>query len=154
MERKKAQAWGFDLVVGMIIFIVGILSFYLYTTNLPGASEETIQQLQQDGELVADSLMSGGSPEDWTISTVVRIGLLSDGRINQTKFDDFELLANSNYDYTRSLFRVRNDYFVYLDSDVASGIGLNSDGATNLVKITRAVVYNQSVTTLNVHAWN
>jgi len=45
MEMKKAQAWGFDLVVGMIIFVVGILSFYLYTTNLPGASEETVQHL-------------------------------------------------------------------------------------------------------------
>ncbi|MFH1290068.1 MAG: hypothetical protein ABIH92_01530 [Nanoarchaeota archaeon] len=151
---KKAQAWGFDLVVGMIIFVVGILSFYLYTTNLPGASEETIQHLQQDGELVADSLMSEGSPEDWTVSTVVMIGILSDDRINQTKLDSFRSLASSDYNLTRSLFRVRNNYFVYLDGDFASGIGADSTDAVNLVKVTRAVVYDRSVTTLNVYAWN
>jgi hypothetical protein len=154
MERKKAQAWGFDLVVGMIIFVVGIVSFYLYTTNIPTAGEETIQKLQQNGELIADSLMSEGSPIDWNSTNVVRIGLLSEGRINQTKLDSFRSLASSNYNLTKYLFRINNEYFVYLDEDQLNGMGMNYVGATNLFKVTRVITYNQSITTLNVYSWN
>lgn len=154
MENKKAQAWGFDLVVGLIIFLVGILAFYIYTANLPSQGEEMLQELQQEGEVVADSLMTEGSPVDWTPSRVERIGLLSDDRINQTKLDNFRSLAGSSYGSTRSMFRITNHYFVYLGGDVAGGIGANPTGATNLVKVTRVVVYNQSVKTLNVEIWS
>ncbi len=153
MERKKAQAWGFDLVVGMVIFIIGILSFYLYTTNISAGEGEIIQRLQQNGELVADSLMSEGSPADWDETNVVRIGLLSGNRLNQTKLDSFRNLANADYNYTKILFRINNEYFIYLDEDPANGIGLDGASATNLYKITRVVVYNQSGTTLNIYSW-
>ncbi|MBU0906524.1 MAG: hypothetical protein KKD18_04605 [Nanoarchaeota archaeon] len=149
--KKEGQAWGFDLVVGMVIFIVGIVSFYLYTTNLSGASQEVIGQLQQEGEMIADSLMSEGSPIDWDASNVARIGVLSDARINETKWAEFKSLT---YGRTKALFRVRNEYFVYIGNDVANGVGLDASGATNLVKITRVVVYNQSVATLNIYSWN
>ena len=152
--KKEGQAWGFDLVIGMVIFIIGIFSFYLYTINLSGGGGEVIQQLEQNGELIADSLMSEGSPLDWNAGNVVRIGLLSEDRINQTKLDGFRTLAGADYARTKSLFRINNEYFVYLDNDFAGGIGRNSAGATNLFKIARVVIYNQSVTTLNVYSWN
>lgn len=154
MERKKAQAWGFDLAVGMIIFVVGILSFYLYTINIPSGMREVIQELQQEGESIADSLMSEGSPADWSVTNVVRIGLLSDERINQTKLDNFRNLASTDYNRTKSLFRTKEEYFIYLDNDSSNGIGRNATNAANLFKVTRVVVYNQSITTLNVYSWN
>lgn len=155
MEGKKAQAWGFDLVIGIIIFVVGIVSFYIYTTNMPvGGEGEVIQHLEENGELIADSLMSEGSPAGWTYLNAVRIGLLSENRINQTKLDNFRLLAISDYNRTKSLFRVNSEYFVYLDGNAAGGIGKDPVNANNLFKITRVVVYNRSVTTLNIYSWN
>lgn len=154
METKKAQAWGFDLAVGMVIFVVGIISFYLYTTNLPGASEETIEILQQDGELIAESLMSEGNPSNWNLTNVVRIGLLTNKRINQTKWDNFKTLANSEYNRTKSLFRIKDNYFVYIGDDTVNGAGLNYNSATNLIRITRVVTHNKSIKTLNIYAWN
>ena len=152
--KKEGQAWGFDLVIGMVIFIIGIFSFYLYTINLSGGGGEVIQQLEQNGELVADSLMSEGSPLDWNAGNVVRIGLLSEDRINQTKLDGFRTLAGADYARTKSLFRINNEYFVYLDNDFAGGIGRDSSNANNLFKISRVIVYDQKVTTLNVYSWN
>jgi len=152
--KKGGQAWGFDLVVGTVIFVIGILSFYFYTTNLSGGEGDVIQQIQQNGELIADSLMSEGSPLDWNPDNVVRIGLLSEDRINETKLDNFRSLAESDYNRAKSLFRVNSEYFVYLGSDSANGIGRDSTDAVNLIKITRVVVHNQSITTLNVYSWN
>ena len=149
---KKGQAWGFDLVVGTIIFSVGVLSFYIYTTNISGG-DGVLQNLQKNGELVADSLMSEGSPVDWSETNVLRIGLLSENRINQSKLNSFMVLANTDYNRTRSLFRINTEYFIFFDADQENGIGMEPSEATNLIKITRVVVYNQSVTTLNVYSW-
>lgn len=154
MEGKRAQAWGFDLVVGMVIFIVGIISFYLYTTNLPSAGEEIIEKLQQDGELVAESLMSEGTPINWNSTNVQRIGLISQSRLNQTKWDGFKTLSSSDYERTRALFRIRNDYFVFIGGDESNGIGKTPSSQTNLIKITRVVPHNQSIKTLNIYTWN
>jgi hypothetical protein len=154
MKNRKAQAWGFDLIAGLIIFLVGIVSFYLYTTNLPGASEQITQQLQQDGELIADSLLSEGNPANWSTSDVVKIGLLSEEKINQTKLDSFRSLASTDYNRTLSLFRVRNNYYIYFGEESSTGIGKNLDDAANIIKVTRIVVYDNSIKILSVNAWN
>lgn len=154
MERKRAQAWGFDLVIGMVIFIVGIVSFYLYASNLPGASEEIIEKLQQEGELIAESLMSEGSPIDWNTTRVERIGITSENRINETKWNAFKNLASTDYSRTKSLFRVKDEYFVFIGEDESGGAGNNPSSPTNLVKVTRVIIYNQSIKTLNVYSWN
>lgn len=150
---KKGQAWGIDLTVGVVIFLIGILSIYLYTTNFSGGAEE-FNDLAQEGASVADSLMSEGSPTDWSAGNVVRIGLLSGGRIDSAKLDAFQNLAENNYELTRKLFRIKGDYFVYFDGDEGSGSGGDYSSASNLIKTTRVVVYENKITTLNVYVWN
>jgi len=152
MERKKAQAWGFDLAVGAIIFLVGILSFYIFTTNISG-SDSRLQQLQKNGELIANSLMSEGSPSNWNRTNVVRIGLLTENRIDLAKLEEFRWLTEFDYNRTKTLFRVNTDYFVFFDMEPGNGFGRDYAEARELIKVTRVVVYNQSVTTLNVYSW-
>ncbi|MBU0761279.1 MAG: hypothetical protein KJ600_03370 [Nanoarchaeota archaeon] len=151
VKANLAQAWGFDLIVAMVIFLTGIVFFYMFALNYPGGEEEKFQELQHDGELIADSLLSEGSPVDWDASNVIRIGLLSGDKINESKVGNFSAL---DYATAKSLFRVRNNFFVYFGDETDNGIGLDSGGSENLVKLTRAVVYNNKVTTMNLHIWN
>lgn len=150
---KRGQAWGFDLVVGLIIFLVGILSFYFYTINVSNGEDEIGGQLQQEGELIADSLMSEGSPIDWNENNVVRIGIVSEGRINEAKLEEFADLAELDYKKTKALFRTRNEYFVSFGGDISTGVGRNYTDAEYVMKVTRVVIYNQSIVTMEVYAW-
>ncbi len=43
--HKKAQAWGFDLVVASIIFVVGIVAIYIFTLNFTKETEENFEIL-------------------------------------------------------------------------------------------------------------
>lgn len=147
-KPKKAQAWGFDLIIAAVIFLVGVIFLYLYTINYPSGEEETLQNLQQEGELVADSLLSEGSPVYWNTSNVVRIGLLTDSKINQTKLDRFNAIP---YAQAKSLFRTRNEYYIQIEETL---IGPEPETPENLVKITRVVVYNNNITTMNIQIWN
>ena len=42
MTSKKAQAWGFDMMIASMIFISGIIIFYVYSLNYPKESQETL----------------------------------------------------------------------------------------------------------------
>ena len=86
---KKAQVWGFDLMIGSIIFVVGILVFYLYSLNSPDETLGTFSTLSHDGNLIAETLLSEGFPENWDEDNVTDPGILSNNKINQTKLERF-----------------------------------------------------------------
>lgn len=157
--RKKGQAWGFDLMIGSTIFLIGILFFYFFAINYPSENEESFQNLQHEGELVADSLLSEGSPVDWNVTNVVRIGLLSDGKINETKLEAFYYFARDDYNKTKGLFRVNSNYYIYFQENLSiggqsvEGIGRKATSEENLVRVTRAVVYNNSIRSMNLNLW-
>lgn len=150
-NTKRAQAWGFDLIAGTMIFLAGMMLFYFYTINYSGGEGEILNVLHQEGELISDTLLSEGSPFNWDSSNVAKIGLLSGNKINETKWNYFKSL---NYNSTRVLFRIRNEYYVYFDEDESNGIGLLPINPKNLVKTTRVVVYQNNITTMKVYSWN
>jgi len=159
--NNKGQAWGFDLMIGVIIFLFGIISFYLYILNAPGEGEDIIDTLTYNGGLVSDSLLSEGVPQNWNSVNVIQIGLLVDGKINQTKLENFYNLALTDYDKTKRLFNIRKEYFVNLSTqsfEVAgvpvSGIGLEPSNPRNLVKVSRIIVYKNKPTTINIEIWD
>lgn len=157
---KSAQAWGFDLVVGLMLFSIGIVAFYLYSINYAGGSETDYPALQEEAKLIADVLMTSGYPLDWDSDNVVRIGINDDGKINQTKLERFYYLSLNDYEKTKNLFNVRNDYYVRfsgnvsVDGESVGEIGRVESGSENLVKVSRAVIYENKIWTMEVFVWN
>jgi hypothetical protein len=158
MKRKKAQAWGFDLMVALVIFLGGILFFYFYAFNYQNDSEELFQVMHREADTIADSLLSEGSPPDWTSSNVIRIGLLTDERIDENKLSEFYAM---DYNVTKLLFRIKDEYYIYFEEPMnivggfsVVGIGMNSSSAANIVNVERIVVYNNSIKTMHVNVWN
>jgi len=153
----KAQAWGFDLIIAVMIFVVGILAFYFYSINYSGEGSVGFISLKEEGSLIAESLLSSGSPADWNASNVVRIGIYDNGRINETKLEEF---YGMDYSTTKSLFRVRDDYYLNFSSSLEIGgnpvdyIGLLPSGEENLAKVERVIVFNDKVGTMEVFVWN
>ncbi len=168
MINQKAQAWGFDLMIASIIFISGILLFYMYSINYPKESYEKLDKLFNDGEFIAEVLLSEGLPSDWNKNTVIRIGLTTNKKINQTKIEEFYAMANNNvnpegYKKSKSLFGTNYNFFMNFSEPIIiegrtieeGGIGKNFEGeqVTNLIKITRVTAYRNKLVSLNLYIW-
>ena len=85
--EKKAQAWGFDLLIAFMIFIGGIIVFYLYSLNFPNETENTINTLTYEGSVVANAVLSSGFPSDWNENNVVLLDVVLLYRHSVLSFD-------------------------------------------------------------------
>lgn len=170
LMEKRAQAWGFDVMMASTIFALGLVVFFLYSLNYPRQSEDTINALQFDGNFIAENLLSVGSPNNWDQNNVASIGLTNENKINQTKLErmyDMTNFVNNNagYNRTKSLLNTRYDFFFNFTQQISirgvplqGGIGRNYTGdpnkiPKNLIKVTRLTVYNNQPTTMQLFVW-
>ena len=160
MKTKKAQGWGFDLAIAAVIFSLGILIFYLFSINANNETAESFDNLKYEAGIIADSLFSEGSPASWTESNVVRIGLLSNNQINETKLEMFNAIASSDYPRTKQLFRITNNYYISFSENLSIGnqtidtIGWRPTEAQNLLKVTRLSSYNNKPIVFYIYSWD
>ena len=163
-ENRREQAWGMDLIIAIILFSIGIMYFYFYSVNYSSESKESLDSLYYDGEIILKSIFSNGYPENWNSENAVTIGILSNGRVDKTKLENFYNLAQNDYKKTKQLFNTRFDYLLFLSEPMiinsveVSGIG--KLGATpeniqskNLIKMTRFVIYEEKPRTAYLYIW-
>jgi len=159
LTYKKSQAWGIDLMIGVAIFLFGILTFYFYTINNPSEAKEKIDTFFYDGNLVSEMILSEGHPKDWQPENVIEIGILSGEKINQTKLERFYNLAETDYSKTKKLFNTRANYYVSFSDTITigeeevQGIGLPPENEQDLIKITRFTIYKEKPITMYVEIW-
>lgn len=164
MKNKKAQGWGMDLMVALSIFLIGIVIFYIYSLNNPNEAKENIENLFNDGESLTNILLSKGFPNSWNTTNVVRVGILSDNKINATKLERFYDLSQTEYEKTKALFNTRYDYYFFLDENMTinsvsvegigkPGVTKTTINAVNLIKVTRVVIYENKPVTAYLYIW-
>jgi hypothetical protein len=162
--NKKSQAWSMDLIIGIMIFSAGILVFFIYTINNSASESQNIENIKYNGDSIINSILSEGYPVSWNTNTVFKIGILdNNNKINQTKLEYFYNLSLYNYTYTKHLFNTNFDYYLFFDNLKIYSIskegfgkpGANSTNinATNLIKISRVTIYNNTITTINLYVW-
>lgn len=166
---KRAQAWGFDLLTAVSLFFIGIVLFFMYSINYPKESQETIELLQYESDFISETLLSEGYPADWDENNVGKIGIVDDGKINETKLERFYNLANNNlnpsgYLQAKSLFDTDYNFFVNISVPLViggsvipeGGIGKDfvGESVSNLIKTTRFTVYQNSPVSVNLYVWN
>ena len=97
--KKKSQAWSFDVIMAVIIFVGAFFAFYFL---LKPRTENTIDTLREDAELIANELLSESSP----------LNVIVDGKIDEAKLQ--QLLAE-DYSDLKSQIRVEGDFCIYLE---------------------------------------
>lgn len=163
IKQEKAQAWGIDLMIAVVIFSVGISVFYIYSLNSEN-QENIAKKLNYDGEMIIESLFSSGFPQNWNSGNVVKIGIVDNGKINQTKLELFYLLAKENYPRTKILFNTKYDYLFFLSANLTiSGQEVEAIGkpgadkdnvqSENLIKITRFTINENKPVTAYLYVW-
>ncbi len=143
--NKKAQVWGLDLVVASIIFLAGIILLYFYVINYSSQSRSQIEELSYDANLASTLILSEESA-----------GIVSDGKINQTKLDEF---YDTDYNSEKAQLGVTNDFYFTLDNLEINGspvsyVGkLNETETASLVKLTRVTVYKDKLTKFEIFVY-
>jgi len=171
IKNKRAQGWGMDLIIAVTIFSFGLVAFFVYSLNSPGEAKEKIDALYYDGKILANTILSEGSPENWDLANVIKIGILSNNKINETKLKNFYNLAitEENYEETKDLFDITYDYYFYLNEKIdiygdgslmLDGIGKPgfdkeniSEDIKDLIKITRYTIYQNKPMTAYFYIW-
>ena len=69
-KNKGGQAWSLDIVIASIIFIIGIISLYVYAINYSSQTKNQLDEFFYEGELASKLILS----EKET-------GILSDGKM-------------------------------------------------------------------------
>jgi len=162
--EKIGQVWSVDAIIAFMIFLVAIIIFFVYSINYSGETEDTFKKLQYDGDIILKILFSEGHPDDWNSTNVVNIGVMSEGKINETKIERFYNLTQDNYSTTKNLFKTSYDYYFFLDENLTinsseiEGIGRpgtnkNKIRSTNLIKITRFTIYKEKPITAYLYIW-
>jgi hypothetical protein len=164
----KAQVWSLDVLIAFIIFIVGMIFFYLYIINYQEDVAATGDKIEKEGFLMTDQLLTSGSPENWTENNVQVPGIADQNRINITKLNSLFLLAQFNYTLLKQRFNVVSDFYIFfpetlnLSRVIVDGIGkpglnrttiFSVENPDSLVKVSRIVVLDNKLTKLKVYVW-
>ncbi|MEM4711273.1 MAG: hypothetical protein QXL18_04985 [Candidatus Woesearchaeota archaeon] len=178
---KKSQVWTIEFILSFLIFTAAIILsvksiFSIY-------SDEGFLDLQKESEHISQQLISEGFPLNWDNESVIKIGLLSNNKIDSDKLKNLYYLQYSKAKY---LFGIHGDFFIYfsnasgiiplfyiVDQNISlpEGCGYGNvnvvktyDGKcnidtnllkySNMLKISRVTSFNSSLVELNILIWN
>jgi len=161
-KNCSGQIWGFDLIIAMVIFLIGIVAVYIYAINFVSNSGNILESMFYDGHLLSSLILSEGSPKNWTSYDNVEIpGILSEEKINQTKLDFFYKLTDSEEGYERikKLLDTSYEFYFYFPgikvmNESIGGIGKAPTEQENLIKIERFTIYENKPVKLTLYIWN
>ncbi len=148
---KKAQIWGFDLMIAITIFLVGIIIIYIYAINITSESESTLNTLMAEGNLLSSLILSEGGPKNWPSAPESEIeipGILTRNKINETKLNRLQSLS---YTEQKKLLGTNNEFFLNFE---AITIGNSPSEEKNLVRIERFSIYENKPVKLTFYIWN
>lgn len=163
MLKKRSQAWGIDITIAVVIFIVGLVTVYIYSINLSAEAKETLDNLNYEGNLVTSTLLLDGAPLNWQEldkDSILILGLTENGKIKEEKIARFEELLNEDAAYVKAKLNTRYDFCIKI-------VGWSSDNfkctntddsppenPENLVRIERFVAYNNKPAKMEFYIWN
>lgn len=153
-KGNRGQAWSFDLMIGVTIFVAALSLLFFYSINYKAETEDILNAMQYDGNAAADILLSEGYPQNWNQTNVIVPGILSNNRINENKLRNFSKII---YEKQRSLMHTSYNFcFNFSDSlptDMPSCIGQYNNNPNNLFLISRIVIYQNKSSMLNLYIW-
>jgi len=144
-KNKKAQAWSLDVSVAIVIFITGIIILYIYAINYTEQSNKDLNYLLYEGNTASELILNEGE-----------LGIISKGKINQTKLDNFYY---SDYEDIRNKLKIRDNFYFLMDDLEINGTQINYVGNKNttsidsLIKIDRFTIYKNKPVKFQLFIW-
>jgi|SRR3989344_3898176 len=142
-ENKKAQAWSFDVIIAITIFMVGIIILYLYALNYTDQSNKKLDDLLYQANTASELILKDEE-----------IGIVSNGEINQTKLEDFYY---KNYDSKKNQLGIKDNFYFNFSGMSVDGSSIEyvgkKDSSEDLVQVTRFTIYSKKPIKFYVYVW-
>ena len=118
----KAQAWYMDFAIALLLFTFTLAVYFSYTSNFQKQEKGELDVLLTDAKALSSSLALPGYPNDWDNTTVLRIGITDDQKLNATKVKQFK-----QYDYKASKrrFATTYDFVVFFVNEKGEVLNIN-----------------------------
>jgi len=94
----KAQVWYIDFAIGLLLFVFTLAIYFSYTHNFQNQEEGGLDRRLKDVKSISSSLALSGYPNNWSNTSVIRIGIADDHKVNETKVRFFK---EFNYSITK-----------------------------------------------------
>ncbi len=120
--NSKAQVFFMDFAIALLLFTFTLLVYFSYTANFQNRENLYIDAMLSDAKAVSSSLLLSGYPAGWDNTTVVRIGIADEQKINLTKIKAFKKM---DYAATKKKFGTVYDYFVFFTDGQGNALNLN-----------------------------
>ena len=164
----KGQYFSFDAVVASVIMVIAVTSLVAYWFGVQSVAESRSSDMYADSLRIAESLLSPGSPSNWTagdLGSMQQIGLEenSSGELNESKITALENWAYypnsttsppSNYTAVGNIMRATGDYYIWIqqtDGSINYSIGRQPlSNATEVVIAHRGAVLDNGSATIPV----
>jgi hypothetical protein len=153
-SRRKAQVWSLDFIVAVVFFAIALAIYFKYAGSIFDEQELDLEGLRIEAASISSGLLTPGYPQNWNESTVSRIGISDDGStINPEKLQNF-LALSSDYERTKKLFSVTNDFYIMLKSNstIIPLAGVNKS-ANLIATAEKIVLYNNTLSRLSVYSF-
>ncbi len=100
---KRSQSSFFDFIVGFFVFSIVLVLFF--------SASKTYYYSEKDFSYVSNIILSDGIPNDWNESYYYKPGVLSNNKLNETKF--LMLYNLSKKDSLKNIFKTNFLFFLY-----------------------------------------
>jgi len=112
-----------DFAIALLLFTFTLVVYFSYTNNFQKQEKGELSILLTDAKAMSSSLALPGYPLDWDNTTVLRIGIADEQKVNATKIKQFK-----QYDYKTSKrrFATPYDYVVFFVNEKGEVLNINS----------------------------
>lgn len=114
LRNRKAQAWYMDLVAGIFIFVIGLVTYYYANTNISNENQELFNDISREADAVSSQLLTSGYPPQWDNATVQKIGVAEGNRLDEQKWLRFSQMP---YEESRKTLGTGFEFFVFVEGE-------------------------------------
>ncbi|MCD6589692.1 hypothetical protein J7K74_00700 [Candidatus Woesearchaeota archaeon] len=119
MSRLRGMIYTIDMALSLTLFMAALIIALLFLYRHGISHDYT----STDADLLIETLLSQGIPENWSSTTIISPGLLSsNGALSIEKFREIQ---NISYEDLKLLIGVRSEFFFYIHNST-SGIMINN----------------------------
>ncbi|MEM4260658.1 MAG: hypothetical protein QXG00_05470 [Candidatus Woesearchaeota archaeon] len=119
INRRKAQTWSTDLILGVVVFVLIIAVIYTIITQKPQTKPT---ELQQEAMLIGTRLDYNSNYD--SLYTVIQ-----DGEINNQRLERLPININfetGTYEQAKKDFGISKDFCIYLEDENGRLILINN----------------------------
>lgn len=165
---EKGQANYIDFVLALGLFLLMLFIFINFNQT-----QRNSYIVADEALMISDAILSEGIPSNWNESSYYRPGIITNNKLNETRWTTMESLMTTNSTELKKRYSILSNFMIrignytegtftpiningtsYISTDSTVNPGNIGSSETNQIdRIERAIAYNGTILIMEVIAW-